>query len=236
MNILKKLRCKLGLHSWFYFIPNNTRACRNCLKYQQLTSYTQEDMFGDIIKRHHKWSNYSRPIENPVPIPPPLDPIQQKAKESYELAMINELAMIKNAPQLDLECLECHIAKDAEFSFKYAQNVLKSRFIAGETSIAKAQNTTYPRIYAIYYLKGRFIEAEETIAKDPYNALIYAIDVLNSRFLIAEENILNSPHKQEYLDLFINPELNKQQTIYQEALITKQSHFNNPITTIQLED
>ena len=63
------------------------------------------------------------------------------------------------------------IAKDPEYSYQYANFVLKDRFPLGEPTIAKSP--MYSLLYANYVLKDRFKLGEPAIMKDNYYAIQY---------------------------------------------------------------
>ena len=108
-----------------------------------------------------------------------------------------EYALSKNTPQPDLEP---RIAGSAQYSFLYAKNVLKGRFELGEPSIATNLQ------FAFYYAK----------------------DILKGRFIGAETKLLIHPsYKQDYIDLFITPEINNQ-------IQSLRSPIDNSITILDL--
>lgn len=88
---------------------------------------------------------------------------------------------------------------DPEWAYTYARDVIKGRWLEGESTIAKDPVMAY--YYAINAIKDRFPEGEAAIAKDPLWAYHYAYFV-NSRWLEAEETIANSEYKDRYLEQF----------------------------------
>src|SRR5229473_7873340 len=53
--------------------------------------------------------------------------------------------------------------KIAYYSYLYACNVIKGRFLKGEAAIAKSAHYAY--LYTYYIIKGRWTEGEAAIAK-----------------------------------------------------------------------
>lgn len=81
----------------------------------------------------------------------------------------------KTLNQWELE----ELAKDAKYSYIYAEKVLKGRFPEGEASIAKDPDLAYA--YAKHIIKGRFPEAEETFFK--FNANWGSRDFIDNYFI-----------------------------------------------------
>ena len=78
--------------------------------------------------------------------------------------------------RLELKIREKVLAKEAKYAFKYAYDVLKERFPAGEAAIAK--NGRFSYFYAYCVLKGPFLAGEAAIAEDDVYAFQYARWVL----------------------------------------------------------
>ena len=72
--------------------------------------------------------------------------------------------------------LEPIIAKSAEYSYMYADEVLSDEFKLGEKAIAK--DSDYAYWYAKYILKDKFPLGEPAIAKDSYYSYLHALDIL----------------------------------------------------------
>jgi hypothetical protein len=95
--------------------------------------------------------------------------------------------------------LEPIIAKNAKYSYmyadkvlRYADKVLRDEFKLGEKAIAK--DIKYSFWYAKYILKDKFPLGEPAIAKDSYYSYLYALDVLEGPFKLGEPEIA----KDEY--------------------------------------
>ena len=88
------------------------------------------------------------------------------------------------------EDLEPIIAKNAEYSFWYAIEVLDDRFELGEKAIAKDYYFAYR--YAKLILNGPFKLGEPAIAKNSYYSYSYAFDILNGPFPLGEPEIAKS--------------------------------------------
>jgi hypothetical protein len=86
---------------------------------------------------------------------------------------------------------EPFIAKDPEWAYVYARDVIKGRWPEAEPVIAKAPEWAYR--YARYVIKRRFPEAEPVIAKDPLWAFYYAKIAIKGRFPEAESAIARDP-------------------------------------------
>jgi hypothetical protein len=102
----------------------------------------------------------------------------------------------ENNPK-ELKKREPAIAKDAEYSYYYANVVLKGRFELGEPEIAKDSGYSY--YYARDALKRRFELGEPGIAKDAEYSYYYARDVIKGRFELGELEIRKSKH---YRDMY----------------------------------
>ena len=112
---------------------------------------------------------------------------------------------------------EAIIATSAFWSYKYAEDVLKGRFLLGEPlifaddstlagymafaltdpipelegRISKSAKLSYA--YSRYIIKGRWELGEKTICKSISISLKYAADVLNGPFQLAEQTYLFNP-------------------------------------------
>ena len=80
----------------------------------------------------------------------------------------------------ELKKRESLLAVDPEYAYKYAKNIVKGPFPAGEATIAKDPEYSY--YYAMNVLKGPFPAGEAAIAKDPRYAQLYAKNVLKGPF------------------------------------------------------
>ena len=87
----------------------------------------------------------------------------------------------KNNP-IELKKREKYIAENTLYSYKYAVDVLKGPFPAGEEAISKVAE--YACEYARYALKGPFPAGEAAIATDIFCSEDYAIDVLKKDFYL----------------------------------------------------
>jgi hypothetical protein len=85
---------------------------------------------------------------------------------------------------------ELVISTDVTYSYMYARDVLKARFIAGEAIIAAHSHHSFA--YAFDVLKGRFEAGEAIMATDYTSAHLYAINVLKGRFEAGEDAILEN--------------------------------------------
>jgi hypothetical protein len=79
------------------------------------------------------------------------------------------------------------VAKNSNYAFLYARNVLKGPFPLGEPIIAK--DPEYAYCYASYVLNGPFKLGEPAIAKDSDYSYWYARDVLKGPFPLGEPAI-----------------------------------------------
>jgi hypothetical protein len=68
--------------------------------------------------------------------------------------------------RIRLKKYEYILAKDPYYSYDYALNILKGRFVIGENILAKDGNRSY--LYARYILNDRFILAEKYIKQSTY--------------------------------------------------------------------
>lgn len=97
-----------------------------------------------------------------------------------ELAIVYAREVGKPVP----EC-EPAIAKNGNFSFDYAKNILKGRFPAGELAIISSPPYT-AYTYARDILHAPWPEAEDHIATNTFSSFYYARDVIKGRFLLGE--------------------------------------------------
>ena len=82
----------------------------------------------------------------------------------------------------ELKKREKHIAKSLKYAYRYAKDILKAPFPAGEEAIAKDARFAYS--YAKDILKEPFKLGEEAIAKDARFASEYAKNVLKKDFYL----------------------------------------------------
>lgn len=88
------------------------------------------------------------------------------------------------------------ISKDNDYAFYYAQDVIKGPWPKGEDAISKDAGSSYSYVYEI--IKGPWPKGEDAIAKDPEFAVPYAKFYLKKRFLKAEPIIAKSKYRHEY--------------------------------------
>ena len=88
--------------------------------------------------------------------------------------------------------LEPIIAKDAKYSYMYADEVLSDEFKLGEKAIAK--DSVYAYWYARHILIDKFSLGEPAIAKDSYYSYLYALGVLEGPFKLGEPEIAKDDH------------------------------------------
>ena len=91
----------------------------------------------------------------------------------------------------ELKKRQKHIAKSLKYAYRYAKDILKAPFPAGEEAIAKdyAKDYAYAYYYARDVLKGPFPAGEEAIAKSAEYSYYYVRDVLKGPFPAGEEAI-----------------------------------------------
>jgi len=75
--------------------------------------------------------------------------------------------------------LEPLISKDALYSYYYARDVIKGRFILAELAII--QDAYFSYWYAIEVIEGRFELGEPVISKDSEYSYLYAEDVIKGK-------------------------------------------------------
>ena len=78
----------------------------------------------------------------------------------------------------DRESLEHTIGSDAFWSYKYARNVIKGRWVLGEAAISERSGFSY--WYASDVVKGRFVLGEAAISESFLFSYWYATNVLNN--------------------------------------------------------
>jgi hypothetical protein len=87
---------------------------------------------------------------------------------------------------------EKEIAKDPEWAYNYARDIIRGRWPETEAVIAKDPELAYE--YARGVIRGRFPEAEAVIATDPSWAYKYAKDIIHGRWPEAEAVIATGPN------------------------------------------
>ena len=70
----------------------------------------------------------------------------------------------------------------------------------GEKAISKDQSYSY--WYARDILKGRFLLGEQAISMDAWYSVEYAIHTLKGRFLLGEDNLKHTIHCNAYENYF----------------------------------
>lgn len=86
-------------------------------------------------------------------------------------------------------CLKT-ISKDAYYSRKIAEEIIKGRFELGEPAISKIPNEAL--WYARDVIKGKWEMGEEAIAISAEYSFLYAKEVLRGRFILGEPAIAQS--------------------------------------------
>ena len=79
------------------------------------------------------------------------------------------------------------LAKNAEYAYEYACNIIKGPFPEGEDAIAT--DAEYAYNYAIDIIKKPFPAGEDAISKNAWYAYLYAYDVLKSPWPKGEDAI-----------------------------------------------
>jgi len=97
--------------------------------------------------------------------------------------------------------LEPVISKNARWSYRYAREVIKGKFILGEPTISK--NAYYSYLYATDIIEERFILGETAISQDAYYSYCYSIEVIKGRlpdFMHNQMIISNNEFTKEYVE------------------------------------
>lgn len=90
---------------------------------------------------------------------------------------------------------------DPGLCYKYARDILHSKFEEAEDLIAKESSASYS--YAMNIIHGRFEKGEEIISKYAQPSFWYSIKVINSRFIKGEGAIkLHLRIKENYEKTF----------------------------------
>ena len=127
----------------------------------------------DLYKYHSKPETLDRYAERDQIVP----------ERIYEIAMSGQKLTQRQ---------EAVLAKSSKYAYRYAFNVLKKPFPAGEAAIAK--DSDYAYLYAFNVLKKPFHAGEAAIAKSAYIAYEYARSVLKKQFSAGEAEIANDTH------------------------------------------
>jgi len=96
--------------------------------------------------------------------------------------------------------LEPVISKNAYFSYWYAMDVIKGRFILGEPAISKNAGSSF--YYATDVIKDRFILGEPTISKNAHYSYWYATDIIKGKlpdFMHNQIILDNNEYTKEYV-------------------------------------
>lgn len=91
---------------------------------------------------------------------------------------------------------EAAIAKSADFSYRYAKDILCGPFPAGEEAISTHTYCSFG--YAKFVLKGPFKKGEDVIADDGHYSFRYADEVLHAPFPKGENEIASLSAKQTF--------------------------------------
>jgi len=97
--------------------------------------------------------------------------------------------------------LEPVISKNARWSYYYARDIIKGKFILAEPTIS--QDAFYSCLYAICIIKGRFILAEPTISKSAGYSCYYALHAIKGKlpdFMHNRMILSNNEHTKEYIE------------------------------------
>ena len=94
--------------------------------------------------------------------------------------------------------LEATIATDSEYSYLYANEIIKGRWEPGETIITT--DAYYSEIYARYVIKGRWEPGEAIITTNAHYSYCYAIYAIKGRFPLGEPVISKSEYWKNYLN------------------------------------
>lgn len=97
------------------------------------------------------------------------------------------------------------IAKSPKYAYRLALR-LKRRFPLAEKNIAKDGEYSY--FYAKDIIKGPWKDGEAAIAKDGYYSFLYARDVLKGRFDEGEPAILKTHYKNDYKKFLFDKRIN----------------------------
>jgi hypothetical protein len=135
--------------------------------------------------------------------------ISRSARGAYDFAVINNY---KPWPEA-----EDAIAKNAEFSYKYAHMILNNeRFPKGEDVISK--DPAYAYMYAEDIIKGPWPKGEDGIAKEGTASFYYALDLLQARFPKGEKAILEC-NRPEFVVKYTNYFIKKRWPEAEEVLL-----------------
>jgi len=97
--------------------------------------------------------------------------------------------------------LEAIISQNAYWSYYYARDIIKGKFILAEPTISK--NAEYSYYYAREVIKDRFILAEPVISKDARYSFCYALYVIKGKlpdFMHNRMILSNNKHTKEYIE------------------------------------
>jgi len=97
--------------------------------------------------------------------------------------------------------LEQTISKNAEYSYYYAKDVIKDRFIIAEPIISKDAEWSY--YYAEDVIKGKWEIAETTISKDAEYSYLYARYVIKGKlpdFMHNQMILENNKYTKQYIE------------------------------------
>lgn len=92
---------------------------------------------------------------------------------------------------------ESIIINDCEFSYLYALNIIRGPWFEGEKSIIKDSEFSY--LYARNVIKGQWLKGEDSISKNFEFSYWYATIVINKPFEKCHAIIFDSFFKYDYL-------------------------------------
>jgi len=96
--------------------------------------------------------------------------------------------------------LEPTISQNVYWSYHYAKDVIKDRFILAEPTISK--DVHYGYLYAINIIKGKWELAEPTISKDTHYSYLYAKYAIKGRlpdFMHNQMILENNEYTRKYI-------------------------------------
>jgi len=113
------------------------------------------------------------------------------------------------------------IAESAEYSYKYATEIIKGRFIAGERAICQTSDWAF--FYASDVIKGKWKDGEGAILKSPKKVYEYALEVLDERWPEGEKALIDayvfdSQYLRDYIRDFFDIQQTDERTLYVYAL------------------
>jgi len=123
----------------------------------------------------------------------------------------------------DRESLEHTIGSDAFWSYKYARNVIKGRWVLGEAAISQEARSSY--FYARDVIDGRWELGEAAISENAEMSFWYAREIIGGRWELGEAAISQDARSSYLYALYVYARYVIDRFVLGEAAISKDAEY-----------